>query len=160
MAGGELFETGAGGSAPKHVQQFVEEASCAGIRWASSWPCRIAGSPWPYLQNAKAQVLAKTLDQATAKFLDENKSPARKVGGLDNRGSHYYLAMYWAQAVAAQTEDARCQSSSPTPRWNSGERETRILDELKAAQGNPWTSAATTSWTRPRLSRPCVPAPR
>ena len=88
-------------------------------------------------KNAKAQVLAKTLDQATAKFLDENKSPARKVGGLDNRGSHYYLAMYWAQAVAAQTEDAALAKQFANAAMEFGERETRILDELKAAQGKP-----------------------
>ena len=119
------------------MQQFVEEGF---LRWDSLGEFMALAESLDHLgrtyKNAKAQVLAKTLDQATAKFLDENKSPARKVGGLDNRGSHYYLAMYWAQAVAAQTE---------TPRWPKfanaamefGERETRILDELKAAQGKP-----------------------
>ena len=102
------------------MQQFVEEGF---LRWDSLGEFMALAESLDHLgrtyKNAKAQVLAKTLDQATAKFLDENKSPARKVGGLDNRGSHYYLAMYWAQAVAAQTETPRWPSSSPTPRWNS-----------------------------------------
>ena len=103
------------------MQQFVEEGF---LRWDSLGEF-MALAESDHLgrtyKNAKARQGpgAKTLDQATAKFLDENKSPARKVGGLDNRGSHYYLAMYWAQAVAAQTEDAALASSSPTPRWNS-----------------------------------------
>ena len=138
MAGGELFETGAGGSAPKHVQQFVEEGF---LRWDSLGEFMALAESLDHLgrtyKNAKAQVLAKTLDQATAKFLDENKSPARKVGGLDNRGSHYYLAMYWAQAVAAQTEDAALAKQFANAAMEFGERETRILDELKAAQGKP-----------------------
>ena len=136
MAGGELFETGAGGSAPKHVQQFVEEGF---LRWDSLGEFMALAESLDHLgrtyKNAKAQVLAKTLDQATAKFLDENKSPARKVGGLDNRGSHYYL--YWAQAVAAQTEDAALAKQFANAAMEFGERETRILDELKAAQGKP-----------------------
>ena len=138
MAGGELFETGAGGSAPKHVQQFVEEGF---LRWDSLGEFMALAESLDHLgrtyKNAKAQVLAKTLDQATAKFLDENKSPARKVGGLDNRGSHYYLAMYWAQALAAQTEDAALAKQFANAAMEFGERETRILDELKAAQGKP-----------------------
>ncbi|MBR8652235.1 NADP-dependent isocitrate dehydrogenase [Achromobacter sp. Marseille-Q0513] len=138
MAGGELFETGAGGSAPKHVQQFVEEGF---LRWDSLGEFMALAESLDHLgrtyKNAKAQVLAKTLDQATAKFLDENKSPARKVGGLDNRGSHYYLAMYWAQAVATQTEDAALAKLFANAAMEFGERETRILDELKAAQGKP-----------------------
>ena len=128
MAGGELFETGAGGSAPKHVQQFVEEGF---LRWDSLGEFMALAESLDHLgrtyKNAKAQVLAKTLDQATAKFLDENKSPARKVGGLDNRGSHYYPAMYWAQAVAAQTEDAALAKQFANAAMEFGERETRIL---------------------------------
>ncbi len=106
VAGGGLFETGAGGSAPKHVQQFLEEGF---LRWDSLGEFMALAASLDHLgrayDNARALVLAKTLDLATAKFLDENKSPERKVGGLDNRGSHYYLAMYWAQALAAQTDD-------------------------------------------------------
>ncbi|MCV9986407.1 NADP-dependent isocitrate dehydrogenase, partial [Burkholderia pseudomallei] len=95
MAGGGMFETGAGGSAPKHVQQFVEEGF---LRWDSLGEFLALAASLEHLghayQNPKAVVLAKTLDQATGKFLDENKSPARKVGGLDNRGSHFYLCLY------------------------------------------------------------------
>ncbi|WP_343739062.1 NADP-dependent isocitrate dehydrogenase, partial [Achromobacter sp.] len=102
VAGGGLFETGAGGSAPKHVQQFLEEGF---LRWDSLGEFMALAESLDHLgrtyKNPTAQILAKTLDQATAKFLDENKSPERKVGGLDNRGSHFYLAMYWAQALAA-----------------------------------------------------------
>ena len=138
MAGGELFETGAGGSAPKHVQQFVEEGF---LRWDSLGEFMALAESldhlWPYLQERQGPGAGQDPDQATAKFLDENKSPARKVGGLDNRGSHYYLAMYWAQAVAAQTEDAALAKQFANAAMEFGERETRILDELKAAQGKP-----------------------
>ncbi len=105
VAGGGLFETGAGGSAPKHVQQFLEEGF---LRWDSLGEFMALAASLDHLgrayDNARALVLGKTLDLATAKFLDENKSPDRKVGGLDNRGSHFYLATYWAQALAEQTE--------------------------------------------------------
>ena len=98
MTGGGLFETGAGGSAPKHVEQSSKKASCAGIRWANSSRSRRRSNTWAArINNPKAKVLAKTLDQATGKFLDNDKSPARKVGGIDNRGSHFYLALYWAR---------------------------------------------------------------
>ncbi len=111
MAGGGLFETGAGGSAPKHVQQFVEEGF---LRWDSLGEFLALAASLEHLAdvhgNAGARVLAKTLDEATGKFLDNDKSPARKVGGLDNRGSHFYLALYWAQALAAQTEDKALQA--------------------------------------------------
>ncbi|WP_268606947.1 NADP-dependent isocitrate dehydrogenase, partial [Escherichia coli] len=104
VAGGGLFETGAGGSAPKHVQQFLEEGF---LRWDSLGEFMALAASLDHLgrayDNARALVLGKTLDLATAKFLDENKSPDRKVGGLDNRGSHFYLATYWAQALAEQT---------------------------------------------------------
>jgi isocitrate dehydrogenase len=115
LAGGGLFETGAGGSAPKHVQQFVRrKATCAGIRSASSRPSARRWSTWRRpSRTSKAQVLAETLDQAIAKFLDNNKSPARKVGEIDNRGSHFYLALYWAEALAAQTKDRSCRPASP-----------------------------------------------
>ncbi|CAO3932573.1 NADP-dependent isocitrate dehydrogenase [Achromobacter mucicolens] len=138
VAGGGLFETGAGGSAPKHVQQFLEEGF---LRWDSLGEFMALAESLDHLgrtyKNPTAQILAKTLDQATAKFLDENKSPERKVGGLDNRGSHFYLAMYWAQALAAQTED-RALAAQFTPAATAfSEGENKILDELKAAQGKP-----------------------
>jgi len=138
MNGGGLFETGAGGSAPKHVQQFVEEGF---LRWDSLGEFMALAESLDHLgrtyKNPTAQILAKTLDQATAKFLDENKSPERKVGGLDNRGSHFYLAMYWAQALAAQTEDRALAAQFARAAIAFSEGENKILDELKAAQGKP-----------------------
>ena len=111
MAGGGLYETGAGGSAPKHVQQFLEEDY---LRWDSLGEfLALAGvdrrSRRASYGNAEAKVLAKALDAANGKFLDNDKSPPRKVGELDNRGSHFYLALYWAQALAAQTDDRRIE---------------------------------------------------
>jgi isocitrate dehydrogenase len=136
MAGGGLFETGAGGSAPKHVQQFVEEDF---LRWDSLGEFMALAASLEHLgqvnKNAKALVLAKALDQATGKFLDTDKSPARKVGGLDNRGSHFYLALYWAQALAEQTEDAALQAHFAGPAQALAENEAAIVAELKAAQG-------------------------
>ncbi|MDQ2136745.1 NADP-dependent isocitrate dehydrogenase [Alcaligenaceae bacterium A4P071] len=138
MAGGGLFETGAGGSAPKHVQQFVEEGF---LRWDSLGEFLALAASLEHLgnatKNAKALVLAKTLDQATGKFLDLDKSPARKVGGLDNRGSHFYLGFYWAQALAEQTEDPALQAQFKGVAEKLAQDETKILDELKAAQGKP-----------------------
>ncbi|WP_454694613.1 NADP-dependent isocitrate dehydrogenase [Achromobacter aegrifaciens] len=138
VAGGGLFETGAGGSAPKHVQQFLEEGF---LRWDSLGEFMALAASLEHLGrsygNARAQVLAKTLDLATAKFLDENKSPERKVGGLDNRGSHYYLALYWAQAVAAQTDDRALATLFAAPARALADGEDKILAELKAAQGKP-----------------------
>ncbi|WP_447919705.1 NADP-dependent isocitrate dehydrogenase [Achromobacter aegrifaciens] len=138
VAGGGLFETGAGGSAPKHVQQFLEEGF---LRWDSLGEFMALAESLDHLGrsygNARAQVLAKTLDLATAKFLDENKSPERKVGGLDNRGSHYYLALYWAQAVAAQTDDRELAALFAAPARALADGEDKILAELKAAQGKP-----------------------
>src|SRR5258708_38454137 len=111
MNGGGLFETGAGGTAPKHVQQFQEEGY---LRWDSLGEYLALGASLDHLgrvfKNNKAQVLAETLDQANGKVLENNKSPARKVGELDNRGSHFYLALYWAQALAAQTKDKELQA--------------------------------------------------
>ena len=111
LAGGGLFETGAGGSAPKHVQQFQEEGY---LRWDSLGEFLALGASLEHLaqtyKNAKAQVLAETLDTAIGKFLEFNRNPARKVGEIDNRGSHFYLALYWAQALAAQTKDAELQA--------------------------------------------------
>lgn len=138
VAGGGLFETGAGGSAPKHVQQFLEEGF---LRWDSLGEFMALAESLDHLgrtyKNPTAQILAKTLDQATAKFLDENKSPDRKVGGLDNRGSHFYLAMYWAQAVAAQTDDRALAAQFAAAATAFSEGEGKILEELKAAQGKP-----------------------
>lgn len=136
MAGGGLFETGAGGSAPKHVQQFVEEDF---LRWDSLGEFMALAASLEHLgqanKNTKALVLAKALDQATGKFLDTDKSPARKVGGLDNRGSHFYLALYWAQALAEQTEDATLQAHFAAPAKALADNEAAIVAELKAAQG-------------------------
>jgi len=138
MAGGGMFETGAGGSAPKHVQQLVEEGF---LRWDSLGEFLALAASLEHLGNAyhnpKAKVLAKTLDQATGKFLDNDKSPARKVGGLDNRGSHFYLSLYWAQALAEQTEDAALQAQFAGVAKALGENEAKILEELTAAQGKP-----------------------
>ncbi|MFJ1300299.1 NADP-dependent isocitrate dehydrogenase [Pseudomonadota bacterium AL_CKDN230030165-1A_HGKHYDSX7] len=138
MAGGALLETGAGGSAPKHVQQFLEEGF---LRWDSLGEFMALAESLDFFgksnNNARAQVLAKALDQATGKFLDNNKSPERKVGGLDNRGSHFYLAMYWAQAVAEQTEDAELAAQFKGVAAAFAENEAKILEELKAAQGKP-----------------------
>jgi isocitrate dehydrogenase len=138
MAGGGMFETGAGGSAPKHVQQLVEEGF---LRWDSLGEFLALAASLEHLSNAyhnpKAQVLARTLDQATGKFLDNDKSPARKVGGLDNRGSHFYLGLYWAEALAAQTEDAALQAQFAEVAKALGENEAKILEELTAAQGKP-----------------------
>ena len=138
MNGGGLFETGAGGSAPKHVQQFQEEGY---LRWDSLGEFLALGVSLEHLaqkfNNPKAQILAETLDQANARILDNNKSPARKVGELDNRGSHFYLALYWAQALAAQNKDKELQARF-TPLANSlANNETRINEELIAAQGKP-----------------------
>ncbi|MCZ8383736.1 NADP-dependent isocitrate dehydrogenase [Achromobacter xylosoxidans] len=138
VAGGGLFETGAGGSAPKHVQQFLEEGF---LRWDSLGEFMALAASLDHLgrayDNARAQVLAKTLDLATAKFLDENKSPDRKVGGLDNRGSHFYLAMYWAQALAEQTDDRALAALFAPAAAALAQGEAKILEELKAAQGKP-----------------------
>lgn len=136
MEGGGLFETGAGGSAPKHVQQLVEEGF---LRWDSLGEFLALAASLEHLSNAyhnpKAQILAKTLDQATGKFLDNDKSPARKVGGIDNRGSHFYLAMYWAEALAAQTEDAALQAQFAGVAKAMADNEAKIIEELAAAQG-------------------------
>ncbi|MEQ8478559.1 NADP-dependent isocitrate dehydrogenase [Fulvivirga sp.] len=138
MNGGGLFETGAGGSAPKHVQQFVEEGH---LRWDSLGEFLALAPSLEHLANAsgnnRAQILADTLDEATGKFLDNDKSPSRKVNELDNRGSHFYLAMYWAQALAAQNEDANLKSLFSGVAEKLAANETKIVDELNAAQGSP-----------------------
>ena len=136
MNGGGLFETGAGGSAPKHVQQFEKENH---LRWDSLGEFLALAASLEHLaqvtENSRAQVLAKALDQATGKFLDENKSPSRKVNELDNRGSHVYLAMYWAEALAAQSEDAELARHFASAATAMGENEARIVAELNSAQG-------------------------
>tara|TARA_B100000745_G_scaffold265188_1_gene190144 strand:- start:272 stop:2500 length:2229 start_codon:yes stop_codon:yes gene_type:complete len=136
MNGGGLFETGAGGSAPKHVQQFEKENH---LRWDSLGEFLALAVSLEHLastfDNPKAQVLAETLDIATAKFLDNNKSPSRKVGELDNRGSHYYLATYWAQALAEQGKDAELQAQFTELAKALTEGEEAIVGELNAVQG-------------------------
>ena len=138
MDGGGLFETGAGGSAPKHVQQFLEEGY---LRWDSLGEFLALGVSLEHMaavfKNAKAQVLADALDQANGKILDNNRSPARKVGELDNRGSHFYLALYWAQALTEQTKDKDLQARFAKTAKALAENEAKILGELTAAQGKP-----------------------
>ena len=138
MNGGGLFETGAGGSAPKHVQQLLEENF---LRWDSLGEFLALAASLEHLgttyNNPKALVLAKTLDQATGQFLDNNKSPSRKVGNIDNRGSHFYLALYWAQALAAQTEDKELQAQFAPVAKAMTENEATIVAELNAVQGKP-----------------------
>jgi isocitrate dehydrogenase len=138
MNGGGMFETGAGGSAPKHVQQFVEENY---LRWDSLGEFLAMAASYDHLgqlyKNPKATVLGETLDAATGKFLLENKSPSRKVGGLDNRGSHFYLALYWAQALAAQTKDAALAKQFSHVAEALTKNEQIIVNELNAVQGSP-----------------------
>jgi isocitrate dehydrogenase len=138
MNGGGLFETGAGGSAPKHVQQLVKENY---LRWDSLGEFfALAASLEHYATatgNAGARVLADTLDRATGTLLMENKSPARRVGGIDNRGSHFYLALYWAQELAAQTEDAALAATFVPFAAILAEHEEQIAAELIAVQGAP-----------------------
>jgi isocitrate dehydrogenase len=138
MAGGGMYETGAGGSAPKHVQQLVEENH---LRWDSLGEFLALAVSLEDLglktHNAKAQVLAKTLDAATGKLLDNNKNPSPKTGQLDNRGSQFYLAMYWAQELAAQTQDTALQAYFAPMAKALTDNEQKIVDELKAVQGKP-----------------------
>ena len=138
MAGGGLFETGAGGSAPKHVQQFVQENY---LRWDSLGEFLALAASLEHLAertgNARAAVLAAALDQANGRILDNNRSPARKVGELDNRGSHFYLALYWAQALAAQDQDAGLKAKFAPLAKALTEGEATIIAELNGAQGKP-----------------------
>jgi len=138
LAGGGLFETGAGGSAPKHVQQFLEEGH---LRWDSLGEFLALAVSLEDLGtktgDSKALVLAETLNAATGKFLDNDKSPSRSVNELDNRGSHFYLALYWAEALAAQTKDVELQRQFAPLAKLLAENETQIVDELNAAQGSP-----------------------
>ncbi|MEU9968068.1 NADP-dependent isocitrate dehydrogenase [Streptomyces malaysiensis] len=136
--GGGLFETGAGGSAPKHVQQLVKENY---LRWDSLGEFLALAVSFEHLAqktgNARAQVLADTLDRATGTFLAENKSPSRRVGGIDNRGSHFYLALYWAQELARQTEDAALAKAFAPLAETLAANEQTIVGELLAVQGSP-----------------------
>ncbi|NED85816.1 NADP-dependent isocitrate dehydrogenase [Streptomyces sp. SID11233] len=138
MNGGGLFETGAGGSAPKHVQQLVKENY---LRWDSLGEFLALAVSFEHLaqttDNAGAQVLADTLDRATATFLNEDKSPSRRLGGIDNRGSHFYLALYWAQELAQQTADAKLAEAFAPLAKTLSENEGTIVDELVAVQGKP-----------------------
>ena len=138
MNGGGLFETGAGGSAPKHVEQFVEDNY---LRWDSLGEFLALTASLEHLSsvfdNPKAKILADALDQAVEKFLENDKSPARKIGSIDNRGSHFYLAMYWAEALANQNEDADLRSKFGTIAELFGSNEQRIIDELAKVQGKP-----------------------
>jgi isocitrate dehydrogenase len=138
MAGGGMYETGAGGSAPKHVQQLVEENH---LRWDSlgeflALAVSLEDMGLKY-KNAKAKVLAKTLDAATGKLLDHGKGPSPKTGELDNRGSHFYLTLYWAQELAAQSEDADLAARFKPVAEQLTANEAKIVEELKAVQGKP-----------------------
>lgn len=138
MNGGGLFETGAGGSAPKHIEQFIEEGY---LRWDSLGEFLALAVSLEHLgqsqNNAKALILAETLDAATEKFLANDKSPARKVGQIDNRGSHFYLALYWAESLAAQTKDAGLQTRFTPLAKALADNESKINEELINAQGKP-----------------------
>ncbi|MFJ8667650.1 NADP-dependent isocitrate dehydrogenase [Streptomyces sp. NPDC093600] len=138
MNGGGLFETGAGGSAPKHVQQLVKENY---LRWDSLGEFLALAVSFEHMAtttgNARAQVLADTLDRATGTFLNEDKSPSRRLGGIDNRGSHFYLALYWAQELARQTEDAQLAEAFAGLAKTLAEQEETIVSELIAVQGSP-----------------------
>ena len=137
MNGGGLFETGAGGSAPKHVQQFVAEGH---LRWDSLGEFLALAVSFEHLadttDNAKARLLGRTLDTATTDFLMNNRSPSRKVNEIDNRGSHFYLAMYWANALAEQNEDPALASTFAGIYQQMSANESQINDELIAAQGD------------------------
>jgi isocitrate dehydrogenase len=136
LAGGGLYETGAGGSAPKHVQQFIGEGH---LRWDSLGEYLALAVSIEELAektgNAKARIVAVALNEANSRYLDENKSPSRKVNELDNRGSSFYLAMYWAQAVAAQDADPELAARFAAVASALAENETAIVEELNAVQG-------------------------
>ncbi|MSZ21500.1 MAG: NADP-dependent isocitrate dehydrogenase, partial [Actinobacteria bacterium] len=138
LNGGGLFETGAGGSAPKHVQQFLEENY---LRWDSLGEFFAIAASLEHLAtttgNSKAKVLADTLDRATGTFLEQDRSPGRKIGTIDNRGSHFYIALYWAQELAGQTEDAAIAASFSALAATLVSAEAKIVEELIAVQGKP-----------------------
>jgi len=160
LGGGGLFETGAGGSAPKHVQQFVKEGY---LRWDSLGEFSAFAASLEHLsaafKNDKAQVLAETLDRAIAKFLDNSKSPARKVGQIDNRGSHFYLALYWAQALAEQTKDKDLQARFAGIAQQLGAKEAQINAELIGAQGKPVDMGGYYRPDRKKVSAAMRPSP-
>jgi isocitrate dehydrogenase len=156
--GGGLFETGAGGSAPKHVQQLVKENY---LRWDSLGEFLALAVSFEHLAqstgNVRAKILADTLDRATGTFLDEDKSPSRRLGGIDNRGSHFYLALYWAKELAAQTEDVQLADAFDGLAKNLSEQEQVIVEELIAVQG---TSADIGGYYQPDPSKAeCVMRP-
>ncbi|MGM0633951.1 MAG: NADP-dependent isocitrate dehydrogenase, partial [Pseudomonadota bacterium] len=138
MNGGGLFETGAGGSAPKHVEQFVEQNY---LRWDSLGEFLALAASLEHMARQAgidgARVLAETLDVANTKFLENNKSPARKIGEIDNRGSHFYLALYWAEALANQSENSDLAERFSKLHAALSENEDRIVGELTEVQGNP-----------------------
>jgi isocitrate dehydrogenase len=138
MAGGGMYETGAGGSAPKHVQQLVEENH---LRWDSLGEFLALAVSLEDLglknNNPRAKLLSKTLDSATGKLLDNNKNPSPKTGQLDNRGSQFYLALYWAQELAAQTEDKELAGKFALLAKQLADNEQKIVEELNAVQGKP-----------------------
>jgi isocitrate dehydrogenase len=138
LNGGGLFETGAGGSAPKHVEQFLAEGH---LRWDSLGEfCALVASLEHLsrvFENEKAQLYADTLDQAISKYLENAKSPSRKVNELDNRGSHFYLALYWARALAEQTKDPELEKRFAKVARQLQDNEAKIVEELNAAQGKP-----------------------
>jgi len=138
MNGGGLFETGAGGSAPKHVQQFLQEGH---LRWDSLGEfCALVPSfehIYSTFNNEKGRIFAQTLDRAIGRFLENEKSPSRKVHELDTRGSHFYLALYWAQTLAEQDRDSDLQVRFAEVAQKLGENEEKIIGELNGAQGQP-----------------------
>ena len=160
LAGGGLFETGAGGSAPKHVQQFQKEGY---LRWDSLGEFSALAASLEHIGmtfgNARATLLAETLDTAIGKFLDNNKSPARKVGEIDNRGSHFYLAMYWAEALAAQTKDKELGARFAKVAKDLQGHESKINVELLAAQGKPVDMGGYYHPDRAKVERAMRPSP-
>jgi isocitrate dehydrogenase len=160
LAGGGLFETGAGGSAPKHVQQFQKEGY---LRWDSLGEFSALAASLEHISatfgNPRAALLAETLDQAIGKFLDNNKSPARKVGQIDNRGSHFYLAMYWAEALAAQSKDTELQARFAGVAKQLIANEAKINEELLGAQGKPVDMGGYYQPDRAKTTRAMRPSP-
>jgi isocitrate dehydrogenase len=138
IAGGGMFETGAGGSAPKHVQQLVEENY---LRWDSLGEYLALAASFEHLArttgNARAQILADTLDRATATLLNENKSPARRLGQIDNRGSTFYLALFWAEELSSQTDDSKLAEAFAKLAKSLRANEAAIAEEMLAVQGHP-----------------------
>jgi len=139
LAGGGLYETGAGGSAPKHAQQLADEGH---LRWDSLGEFLALGVSLEDLghktNNQKALILAEALNEATGKFLDHNRSPLRSVGEVDNRGSHFYLALYWAEALAEQDKDADLKAIFTDVATKLEEGRSKVVDELSAAQGKAY----------------------